>query len=208
MDFELLLVDLNGAVCAAWREYFSDWPEVAVIEGRFQDVPEIDCMVCSGNSFGIMDGGINLAIVRHIRGDLEEAIQARILDEYRGEQPVGTSMLVETGQARCPWVAHVPTMRVPMEISRTDNVYVATWALLLSLDRHNRTAPAKIQRVICPGLGTGAGHVPPGEAARQMALAYRHFIEPPTEIHWTFADERQAAVRYGGDKGFKIPPKG
>ena len=44
------------------------------------------------------------------------------------------------------------------------------------------------------------------EAARQMALAYRHFLKPPQFIDWRYADERQQSVRYGGDFGFNIPP--
>ena len=33
------------------------------------------------------------------------------------------------------------------------------------------------------------------EAARQMALAYRNFLNPPKKISWTFASQRQVDVR-------------
>jgi O-acetyl-ADP-ribose deacetylase (regulator of RNase III) len=44
-----------------------------------------------------MDGGIDFAISQFFGWGLENNVQRRILDEYSGEQPVGTSMIVETG---------------------------------------------------------------------------------------------------------------
>lgn len=133
-------------------------------------------------------------------------VQQRILAEYLGEQPVGTSMIVETGNSKHPYLAHTPTMRVPMEIQYTDNAYLAMWAMLLAVYKHNQTEEKPINAVACPGLGTGVGKVPFGQAARQMALAYQHFLKPPRQIDWRFADERQNKVKYGGDFGFRIPP--
>jgi hypothetical protein len=43
--------------------------------------------------------------------------------------------------------------------------------------------------------------VPYEEAARQMATAYRNFLQPPDSITWNFATRRQAQVRLGGDLG-------
>jgi O-acetyl-ADP-ribose deacetylase (regulator of RNase III) len=155
--------------------------------------------------FGLMDGGVDAAITRFFGVQLMERVQRRILDEYRGEQPVGTSMLVETNHPEHRWLAHTPTMRAPMAIARTDNVYRAMWAMLLEVQRHNRAEAVPIRTVACPGLGTGTGQVPPGEAARQMSLAYRNFVNPPDAIDWQFADSRQEQVRYGGDLGLMIP---
>jgi hypothetical protein len=39
-----------------------------------------------------------------------------------------------------------------------------------------------------------------------MALAYKYFLDPPDYLNWQLADERQSAIRYGGDMGFYIPP--
>jgi O-acetyl-ADP-ribose deacetylase (regulator of RNase III) len=122
------------------------------------------------------------------------------------EQPVGSSFIIGTGHAKHRWLAHTPTMRVPMDIAHTDHVYVAMWAMLRAVHHHNQQQTDKISMVDCPGLGTGTGHVPAREAARQMALAYRNFLNPPTRISWHYADERQLSIRYGGDMGFHIPP--
>jgi O-acetyl-ADP-ribose deacetylase (regulator of RNase III) len=205
----LILVGTDPGLLFAWQESFADLPEVEVIRGRFEELPDFDCMVSPANSFGLMDGGVDAAIIRYFGQDLMERVQQRILDDFLGEQPVGTSTIVETRHPTHPYLAHTPTMRIPMDIARTDHVYLAMGAMLLAVRRHNQTEERKIDVVACPGLGTGTGHVPPRQAARQMALAYRNFLHPPHSIgrmDWAYADHRQAEIRYGGDMGFHIPP--
>ncbi|MBC7809709.1 MAG: macro domain-containing protein [Burkholderiales bacterium] len=202
---KLILVDLNDGVCDAWREYFKNLPDVEIVNNYFESLPEFDCMVSAANSFGLMDGGVDAAIIRFFGNELMFKIQRRIIDEYFGEQPVGTSMIVETDAKKHPFVAHTPTMRVPMAIAHTDNVYLAMWAMLLEVHRHNQINERKINIIACPGLGTLTGHVPYQEAARQMALAYENYLNPPRRINWGFAAERQSRVRFGGDDGFDFP---
>jgi hypothetical protein len=64
----------------------------------------------------------------------------------------------------------------------------------------------KIRRVACPGLGTGAGKVPPEEAARQMALGYQHYLNPPTLLSWPYAKDRDSYIRVS-PRLPKRPPK-
>jgi hypothetical protein len=49
-------------------------------------------------------------------------VQHRIIDEFFGEQPVGTDFVVATGYPAIPFLAHAPTMRVPGSILGTDKV--------------------------------------------------------------------------------------
>lgn len=205
---ELILVDPQPELCAAWTDYFAGLPRVTISNGRFQDVDRYDCMVSPANSFGLMDGGVDAAIIRYFGHKLMQAVQAHIIEKYRGEQPVGTSFIISTGHPEHPWLAHTPTMRVPMYISRTDNVYQAMWALLLAVHHHNEQHAEKIRTVLCPGLGTGTGNVSFKEAARQMSLAYRHYLDPPATINWRYAMDRQSKVRSGGDFGLDLPPIG
>jgi len=201
----LILVDPNRPLIAAWTEQFADLPDVEFVHGGFEDLEAFDCIVSPANSFGIMDGGVDAAISYFFGWSLMERVQKHILEEYLGEQPVGTSIIVETGKAKHPWLAHTPSMRVPMPIAHTDHVYTAMWAMLLAVRKHNQQSDKKIEIVACPGLGTGTGRMPFREAARQMALAYRHFLNPPTAITWQFASRRQDAVRVGGDIGQMMP---
>jgi O-acetyl-ADP-ribose deacetylase (regulator of RNase III) len=206
-DLKLILVDLRPELCNAFRERFNSLPNVEIVNGKFEDLSLYDCMVSAANSFGLMDGGVDAAITQYFGYELEERVQKRILDEFLGEQPVGTSIIVETNYPKHPYIAHTPTMRVPMDIARTDNVYLAMWAMLLAVRQHNLKFERQIKIVACPGLGTATGHVPYRQAARQMALAYEHFLKPPTYLDWRFADKRQEKIRYGGDMGLLFPPE-
>ena len=78
--------------------------------------------------------------------------------------------------------------------------------MLLEVRRHNQKNELQISTIACPGLGAGVGNTPPDEVARQMSLAYRHFLSPPKSITWEMADARQIQIRYGGYIGFRIPP--
>ena len=153
----LILVDTNLELVREWRTHFSGLQNVEIVHGGFQELDTFDCMVSPANSFGIMDGGVDAAITRYFGFSLMEAVQRRILDEFLGEQPVGTSIIVETGHAEHPFLAHTPTMRIPMPIARTDYVYAAMWAMLCAVHRHNLGADRRIRTVACPGLGACPG---------------------------------------------------
>ena len=66
---------------------------------------------------------------------LMRQVQHRIMDEFFGEQPVGTAFVLPTGAPSLPFLCHAPTMRVPGNIAGTDKVYAATWAALLAVPR-------------------------------------------------------------------------
>ncbi len=173
--------------------------------GRFEDLPAFDCVITAGNSFGLMDAGMDLAVVRFFGRQVMELIQKQILDDYLGEQPVGTCIIVPTGHASHPFVAHAPTMRVPMNIQGTDHVYLAMWATLTAVHRHNCSESRKIDSIACPGLGTGTGGMDAFEAALQLCLAYEHYCRPPQYINPSLAQERHEKIHYGGRWGFNHP---
>ena len=202
---KLILVDPHIGVCNAWHTYFKGLPNVEIENTYFEALPEFDCMVSAANSHGLMDGGVDAAITRFFGEQLMQRVQARILDKYLGEQPIGTSMIVETTHEKHPFIAHTPTMRIPQDIRHTDHVYSAMWAMLLAVRQHNRTSERKIRIVACPGLGTLTGRVPFAEAARQMALAYKNYLDPMTYISWGHVTARQKHIRFGDFLGFRTP---
>ncbi len=192
------LVHPDEAMCDAFRQRFTGLPKVRVICGQFEDLEPHDCFVTAGNAFGLMTAGIDAAVVRRFGEKLMRRVQHRIMDEFFGEQPVGTAFIVPTEAPALPFLCHAPTMRVPGSIDGTDKVYAATWAALLAIQAHNRTAERRIEVVAFPAMGTGFGGVPFDEAARQMAVAYRHLLEPPHRLDWDFVAERQRAICYDG----------
>jgi O-acetyl-ADP-ribose deacetylase (regulator of RNase III) len=182
--------------------------EVAGLEvylGSFESLPSFDCVATAGNSFGLMDAGMDLAVVKFFGAQIQERIQKRILEDYCGEQPVGSAFLVETGRLDHPYVAHAPTMRIPMNIAGTDHVYLATWATLLAVRRQNQTAERKIETLVCAAFGAGTGGVAGLEVGFQMKLAWEHFRKVPAVITPSFAQERHERIYYGGRMGFEKP---
>lgn len=90
---ELWLVHPRDEACAAFRDRFADLPNVRVLQTRFESLPPHDCFVTAGNGFGIMTAGIDAAVAAFHGPELMERVQRRIVDEYLGEQPVGTCFI-------------------------------------------------------------------------------------------------------------------
>jgi O-acetyl-ADP-ribose deacetylase (regulator of RNase III) len=204
-DLRLILVSPEPQLCTAFRERFAALPDVEVVQGLFESLPEFDCLVSPANSFGLMDGGTDAAIIRFFGDSFQTRVQQHIMADYLGEQPVGTSLIVETANPQHPFLAHTPTMRVPMPVARTDYTYLAMWAMLTAVHHHNRQSERTIRIVACPGMGTGIGRMPYLEAAQQMALAYRYFLSPPRGLNWQVATQRQTDLARGGDLGASLP---
>jgi O-acetyl-ADP-ribose deacetylase (regulator of RNase III) len=171
-------------MCEAFHQHPDGLPRVRVICGRFEDLEPYDGFVTAGNAFGIMTAGIDAAVIRRFGDPLMHAVQHRIMDQFFGEQPVGTAFVIPTGDPTLPFLVHAPTMRVPGGIDGTDKVYAATWAALLAIQAHNQSSDQRIEVVAFPAMGTGFGGVSFSEAARQMAVAYRHLLEPPHRLDW------------------------
>jgi O-acetyl-ADP-ribose deacetylase (regulator of RNase III) len=199
---ELWLIHPSAEMCAAFQKRFANLPQVQILQTNFEDLPPHDCFVTAGNSYGIMTAGIDASVVRYFGVDLMERVQLQIMNEFYGEQPVGTAFIVPTHHQSIPFVCHAPTMRTPGSIAGTDKVYNATWAALLAALSHNRQSTHKIRTLAFPALGTGFGSVSYDECARQMAAAYRHLYEPPHRFNWDFVIARELSICY--DNGQKV----
>ncbi|HHA2248649.1 TPA: macro domain-containing protein [Enterobacter ludwigii] len=193
---KLILSAPVPAMAEAFKRVFTDIEGVTVVSAPFETIPEFDCMVSAANSFGLMDGGVDAAITAFFGMQLQARVQQHILREYHGEQPVGTAFVIESGDSRHPYLVHAPTMRIPKIISGTDTVYQATWAALLAIHHHNRSAgnDKQIRSVVFPAMGAGCGQVPPDSVAKQMKLAWLNFINPANAIDWNHASRREAQV--------------
>lgn len=174
----ILLIDRAPALVAAWARAFESHDEVEVVEGDFFSRPA-DAMVSPANSFGIMDGGLDLAIRDTLGFEVQRAAQRVILEKHHGELPVGQAEVVETSHDTWRFLVVAPTMRVPENVARTTNAYVAFRAALFAVARFNAaTEESKIESLVCPGLGTGIGAMEPERCATQMVLAFRQVFGP------------------------------
>jgi O-acetyl-ADP-ribose deacetylase (regulator of RNase III) len=138
-----------------------------------------DCIVSPANSFGQMDGGIDASLSRMLMKhyDVEyigRKVRKVIAEEYFGEQPVGTCILLETDNHSFPYLAHAPTMTTPRTVTGTLNAYYAFKAVLSSVVNYNRHAhkDRKIKSILTTTFATGCGEVPLADALQQMKKAY------------------------------------
>ena len=200
LPIDLWLIHPKKEMCDAFRDRFDGLPRVTVMQSRFEELPPHDCFVTAANAFGIMNAGIDAAVVHFHGEDLMRRVQTRIMNEYLGEQPIGTSFIEPTGTPNYPFIAHSPTMRVPGSIEGTDKVYVATWASLIEVYRHKATSDETINSVVFPAMGAGFGGVAHSEVARQMAAAYRHYLYPPHRMDWDMVALRQKTIHYDGKR--------
>ncbi len=155
LPIDLWLIHPDDEMCDAFRHRFNGLPRVTVMQTRFKYLPPHDCFVTAANSFGIMNAGIDAAVIRFHGRDLMLRVQSRIMDEYLGEQPIGTSFIESTGNPDYPFIAHSPTMRVPGSIEGTDKVYAATWASLVPVYRHKASNESQIETIVFPAMGLG-----------------------------------------------------
>jgi O-acetyl-ADP-ribose deacetylase (regulator of RNase III) len=167
----LHLRDMNPDVASAWQKAFAGEPFVQISCGHIFDV-QADAIVSPANSFGYMDGGIDLVYSQLFGYQLESRLQALLLESHFGELPVGQALILPTEHAAIPFLVSAPTMRVPSSIARSMNVYLAFRAALIAVLEHNTRSTPLILTLLVPGLGTGVGEVPPDRAARQMKAAY------------------------------------
>ena len=109
------LIDRDARLVAAWKEVFREHPEVFPERPDFFEV-EADAMVSPANSFGIMDGGLDAAIAGTLGRLLEERVRQMTASRHHGELHVGMAEIVETGDARRPFLICAPTMRTPEDV--------------------------------------------------------------------------------------------
>jgi len=67
----ILLVDRDARLVAAWSEVFEDFDFVSAHHDDLFGHPA-DAMLSPANSFGIMDGGLDLAIRNHLGFSVQE----------------------------------------------------------------------------------------------------------------------------------------
>lgn len=184
MKMNYHLRDKNQMMVDAWEKAFEGVDNVTIshgdIFGPFGKDP--DCIVSPANSFGFMDGGIDLAYSEFFGWDLQKRLQEHLRQRHNGILPVGQAVVVPTHNHRIPWMISAPTMTVPMPVDGTINAFLAFRAAINVAKGFNNKAAAMnegldsevpIKTILCPGLGTAVGQMDFRLAAHQMLVAYQ-----------------------------------
>lgn len=175
-------VDTNPAVVEAFQDHLPSGgvaPSDEIILGDWTEALPADCVVSPANAFGLMDGGMDQALTDFFGPLLQQEVRHAIHHEYAGTQPIGTCLIVPTSHDDCPFLAHAPTMFLPADIRGSLYVYAAFRSIIVATTRNIHCG-----HVICPGLGTLTGNVPPQIAALQMKLAWIHTTNDLQHRHW------------------------
>lgn len=174
----IILTSVDAPLADAWQRHCGDLECVTVHRGSIFDV-NADAVVSPANSFGFMDGGIDLLYSQffgwHVQARLQDAIHTR----HHGELLVGAAEIVETDNADLPFLVAAPTMRVPTILRDSVNPFLAARAALLLVKHGTFSGGAYEGEAVCdyvetlafPGLGTGVGRIGPETCAHQMRAA-------------------------------------
>ena len=115
---KIYLLDRKHNMVKCWKKYFVGMDDVEVVFNDFANFMEeyvVECIVSPANSFGLMDGGYDLAITKWFGDGLMRKVQKYIVENFNGEQPVATSFLIDIGYKNIKLI-HTPTMREPEAI--------------------------------------------------------------------------------------------
>ncbi len=181
--------DINSKLTEAWDKVFHDIDDVVVNNQSIFDL-SCDAIISPANSFGFMNGGIDFTISKNLGWHIEKRLQKLLREKYYGELLVGQAAIVETDNVQFPYLISAPTMRTPMTILRSPNIYLATKAIFTLLKEgrfeDGTKISDKIKTVAIPGLGTGVGQMPPLLCARQMRIAWEDVMKEKykTEKGW------------------------
>ena len=159
-------MDRSADLVREWRSAFRAFPEVVLEQGDILASAHT-ALISPANSYGYMNGGVDLAYRNFFGVQIEHAVQRKIKEIAGAYLPVGQALLVETGHDRIPYLISAPTMFIPEPID-SGACHAAMFAALTVALEHRDTWEA----VFCPGMGTGVGRLSARDAAVAMAEAY------------------------------------
>lgn len=183
-DMQMYLLDINEKITDIWTQYFDGVSNIRVVNDSFEHFMseiQVECVVAPANSYGLMDGGYDRAISEWFGEDLMIKVQQYILNHYKGEQPIGSSFIIETGRNNIKLI-HTPTMRIPSRIQNPIIIYQCMrTTLMLAMDND-------IKSIVIPAFGGLCGGVPANTVCKMMWEGYRQIMNPPEKIDWDYAN--------------------
>ncbi|KAG2498391.1 hypothetical protein HYH03_003650 [Edaphochlamys debaryana] len=169
----IILVDLHTGLAEAAAQV--GWPGEVLARTNLADVQLAytpgSAVVSPANSFGFMDGGVDLVISRIMYPGVQTVIRDMIADGphrthlRRPYLPIGDALSVPVPGKPGVLMIAAPTMWLPQDVQTTHNAYHATYAALAA------ASAAGTETLIFPGMCTGYGKMSPAHAVSQMADA-------------------------------------
>ena len=183
---EIYIIEIDKRKFKYLSAYFSNYNDVHLVNESFESFMKknkdaIECVVSPGNSFGLMDGGYDLALTEWYGKQLQERVQEYIINNYYGEQGVGTSFIIPTNKDN-QFLIHTPTMRTPQEIIDPRIIYQCMRSTLIEAINN------KVKSILIPMFGASIGNVKPQVVSEMMFKAYTQIKNPPKNINWDYVE--------------------
>ena len=136
---KLYLLDSNRYMTEAWKKTFQ-YQNVEIVTGDFQVfIKEYkpEAIVAPGNSFGIMDGGLDLEIRNYFGMKAQEAVSYTHLDVYKRQ--VMTRWKEQLTDTRRTWQGMIgESLRMAVHSSTADSLIT-----LMGITRNQRQSIAQ-----------------------------------------------------------------
>src|SRR5689334_23728121 len=104
---QIILRALDPEVVLAWTQLFGPYKKITIGSGDLLRA-NVDAVVSPANSFGFLDGGIDLAYRNFFGLGLQRRLQAIIESKWSGELPIGQTVLLSTGDSRIKQIIFSP----------------------------------------------------------------------------------------------------
>ena len=188
----ILFVSLDEEWVDAMKPFSTKYNIQLVLEDIREITSDLPIIYVSpANSYGVMDGGIDLILSRDVFPGIEPVVKKRITQLDRGYLPIGEAIYIpylpkeNRGLSR-PAGFHfdtnkslivAPTMFIPTDVSDTRNAYLSACAAF-SLWKDIMKQEQKEYCLVMTSHCCGVGRMDPSESARQMIEAYEEIIIP------------------------------
>ena len=185
----IYLLDCDREMIESWMDYFDNsnmGDNIYIVCNEFPSFmkrhDEIDAVVSPANAFGIMTGGYDLALTEYFGGELMKKVQEKIINEWHGEQPVGSSISVKIPNLKKECILiHTPTTRIPERIVDKRIPYYCMRSALIEAEKNH------VKNIVIPAFGRCTGRLSSDEVAIMMFAAYSQVKNPPKELNWKYA---------------------
>lgn len=134
-------------------------------------------LVTAGNSYGFMDGGLDLEFIKKYGWELQDKVQNIIKNTDLKELLIGQNIIVDLPDNNK--LIYAPTMRVPQILNTLNiNPYITFKGILATCKREN------IEEVNIPLLCEGVGRMPILTIMSQLQKAYDDFFNDYYPTDW------------------------
>ena len=170
----LTLFDRDLTKVQTLRTILNDSTFIRTTCSELRDLPTHDYLVSPGNSYGIMDGGFDLAVRNLFGQSIQDNLQWYIASKLHGRLPVGDIAFISTNREQFKQMIYIPTMEIPQKIYEED-IYLIFVKLFRVLKTIN-TEFSHLTTVACPLLGCGAGGIPVDVTAKIIKKVTDDFL--------------------------------